>query len=122
MNALEGFLSPIFAISISLVLGWLFVFRTEKVVRFHARLTRSVQKDLFQIPDEKLDEEIRLPIDNYVLGTRSVYVKEGAEHPENFPRFMAAIRLLGCFFLLGGIFVTLIVVFVLLTGAGHPPP
>lgn len=99
MKVFEAMILLIAMFSGIAAVAWLFLFRPEQVVKFHATMLRSFHKDLMNTSDEALDKGLQLPSDRLLVGRQSGYVNQGAKHPEKYPNFLLSIRLLGCLIL-----------------------
>ena len=64
----------------------------RRIVQAQGRFYRAVYRD--QTPEE-IDRAARSPLDTFISGTRSEFIRLAPEHPESFPRLVLAFRVFG---------------------------
>jgi hypothetical protein len=84
----------------ALVTVFMLVF-PDRIVQWQGRLARWWYKSYLQMPDDAVDKLLQLPTDAYTMGKRSQFLSRAPEHPEEYPRLIFGVRLVGC--LIGGI-------------------
>jgi hypothetical protein len=91
------------ALGVPLVLATAFIAFPERIIRWHGAIYRRGFKEMLHMSDDQVDQIPLLPWDVFLVGSRSRHLNRAAEHPDEFPSAIVAMRLLGCLF--GAVFV-----------------
>lgn len=80
-------------------IAYVLTFRPQWILRLQATNQRKWYKDSMKMSDEEID---RLPLffldRNYVEGSRSNFINNAIDHPEEFEWAMTSLRVLGAAF------------------------
>ena len=86
--------------TVFLVIAIVFMFRPRQIVRLHAQFYKTAYKDALHQDDAQIDRPPMLPTDRALMGSRSRYVREAVDHPEQYPGMITLIRVVGVVILL----------------------
>src|SRR5262249_39859 len=93
-------LDIIFRIALILIPGLaslVFMLAPEKIIRWQSHIYRSWYKDYLKWSDEAIDGLPQTAWDRYLVGNRSLFIRDASSHPENYTRLLRMSRGIGCF-------------------------
>ncbi len=77
------------------LMAYVGTFKPEVLVKWQAQFYRRTYKGLKRMSDQEIDQKIPRAWFFFMIDSMSHFVNRGPEHPEEFPRLLKYVRILG---------------------------